>query len=520
MATGRRMRGWSRLMVAASAAPLNYLRWIRQGEMRALANFRRRHPRAGDAPSVIVLLLDKVGHSNALTITVRSVRGALDAARVYSGSEAEGVPAGLPQRNLRAALIALAERHPGAWLLPLFAGDEVSPALGDILARLSSEGDAALVYWDEDRLCTGRREDPWVKPHWDPLLFGAIGGLVGASALPIDVAIQSIDAVEDSPIEPISVHRLLFRIAERKTPKHIPLILTHRGLDGRLNLLPASASSPPTWPSVSIIVPTRDKAELLAACLEGIARTDYPGPIQTIIVDNGSREPAALELIRRSVEDPSTLAIRDEGEFNFSKLNNAAAAVADGDVLCLLNNDVEPISPAWLTELVRFAVQDNVGAVGAQLLYPSGRIQHAGVAIGIGGAAGHVQKGVDPADERFWTWHAVTREVSAVTAAVMVVRKSVFAEVGGFDEDFAVAFNDVDFCLRLKERGLRNIYVAEVRLLHRESESRGNDRSPVQARRFAGELARLQARWGTEDYSDPHFSPLFSRLVERCVLAP
>jgi GT2 family glycosyltransferase len=102
----------------------------------------------------------------------------------------------------------------------------------------------------------------------------------------------------------------------------------------------------------------------------------------------------------------------------------------------------------------------------------------------------------------------------------MVVKKSVFAEVGGFDEDFAVAFNDVDFCLRLKQRGLRNIYVADVRLIHRESESRGKDRLPAQAKRFAGELARLQARWGTEDYYDPYFSPLFSRLVERCVLAP
>ena len=114
----------------------------------------------------------------------------------------------------------------------------------------------------------------------------------------------------------------------------------------------------------------------------------------------------------------------------------------------------------------------------------------------------------------------MTREVSALTAAVLVVKKKDYVGAGGFDEDFAVAFNDVDFCLRLKERGLRNIYVADVRLLHRESESRGKDHLPAQARRFASELARLQERWGTEDYSDPHFSPLFSRLVERCVLAP
>jgi O-antigen biosynthesis protein len=201
-------------------------------------------------------------------------------------------------------------------------------------------------------------------------------------------------------------------------------------------------------------------------------------------------------------------------------LNNLGARAADGELLCLLNNDVEPLDGEWLKTLVRYALEEEVGAVGAQLVYPSGRIQHAGVAVGLGGAAGHVQKGVDPDEPRFWTWQAVTREVSALTAAVLVLRKSRYEEVGGFDEGFAVAFNDIDFCLRLKQRGLRNIYVADVRLLHRESESRGKDRTPERARRFAGELARLQERWGTEEYRDPHFSPLFSALVERCVLNP
>ncbi|NUR45077.1 MAG: glycosyltransferase [Sphingomonas sp.] len=389
------------------------------------------------------------------------------------------------------------------------------------MARSIGAGDDRLVYWDEDRIEAGTRCDPWVKPDWDPLLFRTLGGLVGASAFPLEAMGGVASSVSDVPIEPGAIERLLLDIAQTSRPKHIPLILSHRR--ERAAAMKGGAAIPPApakWPSVSIIIPTRDKAELLAACLNGIDQTDYPGPIQIVVVDNGSSNLEALKLIESLTEDPRALVLRDDGPFNFPRLNNLAASVAEGELLCLLNNDVEPLDREWLTRLVRYAVQDGVGAVGAQLVYPSGRIQHAGVVVGLGGAAGHLQKGVHPDEERFWTWHAVTREVSALTAAVLVVKKKDYVEVDGFDEDFAVAFNDVDFCLRLKQRSLRNIYVADVRLLHRESESRGNDRSPVQVRRFADELARLQERWGTEDYFDPHFSPLFSRLVERCVLAP
>jgi len=406
--------------------------------------------------------------------------------------------------------------------LPLRAGDRLSPALGDVLARSIGAEDDQLIYWDEDRLEAGVRCDPWVKPDWDPLMFGTVGGLLGASVVSLGaVASRAAGSTLDEPVEPGAIERLLFDIAQAKPPKHVPLILSHRA-EGP-SAKEAEAGMPlvtGSWPSVSIIIPSRDRPELLASCLNGIDQTDYPGRIQVIVVDNGSSDPEALELLESVAEDPRALVLRDDAPFNFPRLNNLAASVATGEMLCLLNNDVEPLDRDWLAELVSYAIQNGVGAVGAQLVYPSGRIQHAGVAVGLGGAAGHVQKGVDPEEKRFWTWHAVTREVSALTAAVLVVKKKDYVGAGGFDEDFAVAFNDVDFCLRLKERGLRNIYVADVRLLHRESESRGKDHLPAQARRFASELARLQERWGTEDYSDPHFSPLFSRLVERCVLAP
>jgi O-antigen biosynthesis protein len=522
MATRRRVRGWSSLMVAASKGALNYARWTRHGERRALEQYRRLHPRTKSAPLLVVLLLDMESAPGAAELSVATIRSALGDGVIYSAGPQTGVNQVPGSGGLSEALSTLAERHPTAWLLAINTGDRLSPVLGDVLARALGTGDEVLAYWDEDCLHVDERRDPWVKPDWDPLLFGNVGSLVGASVTSIAVADRVAHSFPDERLDQSGIQRLLMSVAAIERPKHISLILTHRHAPSaarRVTVDPPPA--PSSWPSVSIIIPTRDRPELLAACLEGIGRTDYPGALQIIVMDNGSRDPAALELLKQVEKTPQAKVLRDDGKFNFSRLNNRAASAAGGEFLCLLNNDVEPLDADWLAKLIRYAVTDRAGAVGAQLLYPSGRIQHAGVAIGVGGAAGHVQKGVDPAEPVFWTWHAVTREVSAVTAAVMVVKKSAFDHVGGFDEAaFAVAFNDIDLCLRLKQNGLRNIYVAEARLVHFESESRGDDRSPAHARRFASELALLQERWSTQDYQDPHFSPLFSRLVERCVLAP
>jgi GT2 family glycosyltransferase len=515
MATRRRVRGWSRLMTAASNGPLAYLRWTKHGEPRALERYRRDHPRRENAPRLIALVLNGDATSEAARRSVASIRRALGDVRILW---ADGLDPPSDHSTLSGVLSQFTGQEERAWLLPIYAGDEVSPVSGEIFARSLGIGDEVLTYWDEDLLSEGSRKDPWLKPDWDPLLFGALGGLLGASAVSIGVAQKFASG---APGGRRDVELLLMNVAASARPAHIPLILTHRRLSLAVNRVPAEPPEPGNWPSVSIIIPTRDRPELLAACLKGIERTEYPGAIQTIVVDNGSSDKAALELLEKVESDINSMVLRDAGDFNFSRLNNLAVTVATGELLCLLNNDVEAQDSGWLRTLVSYAAEEGVGAVGPQLLYPSGRVQHAGVVIGLGGAAGHVQKGVDPAEPRFRTWHAVTREVSAVTAAVMVLKKSTFDAVGGFDQEaFAVAFSDIDLCLRLKQRGLRNIYVADVQLLHRESESRGDDRSPVGARRLAGEVARLQERWGTGDYFDPHFNPLFSRLSERCVLRP
>ncbi|PTQ09118.1 hypothetical protein CLG96_14780 [Sphingomonas oleivorans] len=331
------------------------------------------------------------------------------------------------------------------------------------------------------------------------------------------------------------------------SPSHIPLILTHCAApDDRLEpdhwatlvtrrwreqatLLQCGSQQPfyrvappepKIWPSVSIIIPTRDKVELLSACLAGLSRLRYPGACEIIVVDNGTTQPAALRLLEELQADDTVQVIRDDGPFNFSALNNRAAAQAAGDVFCLLNNDVEALDGDWLAAMVRHAVRPDVGAVGSMLLYPDGSVQHAGVAIGIGGAAGHLARGAMPTDPDHFAWHGVTRSVSAVTAACLVVRREAYFSVGGLDAAaFPVAFNDVDFCLKLQQSGLRNVFVAEARLIHHESVSRGKDHAPANIERFNGELARFRKRWGSAEHSDPHYSPLFSRSAEPCLLA-
>jgi len=516
----RRVRGWSQLLVAAAESPDAYRQWTISGEPQLFADFERRHAETAQAAVAVLLVVDEQCQTEQVAQSVRSLHAAFGAdIAIFSTAAVAGC-----ETVGRQGVTDVATSRGLDWLLPVLAGDMVSPRLGEIFPRAAAmAGDAALMFWDEDALSAGgARCDPWIKPGWDPLLFGQLPGLAGASAVRVGrlpTAASLLTGRDD-------LERLLLGIATEPgsgTPVHVPLVLTHRSDRTRLkpDHEPKTLPLPRACPKISILVPTRDQPELLAGCLRGIQETSYPGEIELILIDNGSVDPDALRLIASVHEQPAARVIRDDGPFNFSRLNNQAAAAATGEFLCFLNNDVEPVGPDWLTAMVHHASGQDVGAVGALLLYPDGTIQHAGVAVGVGGAAGHIQKGAHPDDDRFWTWHRVSREVTAVTAAAMVVRKSSFLEVGGFDEAaFPVAFNDVDLCLRLKRAGLRNIFAAEARLVHHESRSRGEDVSPEQVRRFRQELHALQDRWQTQSFVDRHYSPSFSRLVGRCVLTP
>ena len=262
---------------------------------------------------------------------------------------------------------------------------------------------------------------------------------------------------------------------------------------------------------VSVIIPTRDRAALLGPCLEGLFRhTDYPA-MEVIVVDNGSTEAALHELLRQWSSDPRLRVLPSPGPFNYALLNNQAAASAHGEILVLLNNDTEVLHPDWLREMASLAIRADIGAVGAKLLFPSGRIQHAGVILGPRGVAGHDYLFAKAEEEGQQDDLLLLRQVSAVTGACLAVRRDAYMAVGGLDEQrFRVAYNDVDFCLKLAAAGLRNIFTPHAQLLHHESASRGSDFAAERYTLWEVERDAMRAKWGSALDNDPFFPSLLS----------
>jgi GT2 family glycosyltransferase/SAM-dependent methyltransferase len=263
---------------------------------------------------------------------------------------------------------------------------------------------------------------------------------------------------------------------------------------------------------VSIIIPTRDRLELLEPCIESVLHeTAYDSSqIEILVVDNGSTDPATLDYLRRKVRSGEVTVVRDDGDFNFSRLNNRAAEVASGQVLVLLNNDTTVLDPHWLSSLVSRAMNPGVGAVGAKLLYPDGSVQHGGVALGIQGVAAHVNHML-PVDD--WAYDPVadlTHEVAAVTGACLAIRREVYWKVGGLDESLAVAFNDIDLCCATLAHGYRNIYVGRPLMIHHESKSRGLDIKPEQQAAFRREALRARSKHPDLYRNDPYYNPNLS----------
>ncbi len=259
-----------------------------------------------------------------------------------------------------------------------------------------------------------------------------------------------------------------------------------------------------------IIIPTRDRLELLSVCVDSILALTTGVDYGIVVVDNGSVEAGTLAYLDHLREDGRIRVIRDESPFNYSALNNRAVATSTADVVVLLNNDIEIADGAWLRELAVHACRSEIGAVGAKLLYPDGSLQHAGVILGVEGVAAHAYPGFPRSHTGQFGRALAAQRMSAVTAACLAVRRSVFDEVGGLDPDLAVAFNDVDFCLRVGEAGYRNLWLPWVWMYHHESASRGHEDSPEKRARFAGEVELMKARWADVLVSDPAYNPNLS----------
>jgi GT2 family glycosyltransferase len=267
---------------------------------------------------------------------------------------------------------------------------------------------------------------------------------------------------------------------------------------------------PEVPPHVTIIIPTRDRVDLLSRCIDSIRSLSTYTAHDILIVDNGSSAPESQIYLDTAQRDSSISVLRIDEPFNFSRLNNLGAARARGALLCFLNNDTKVISPDWLEEMVSLASREEVGAVGATLYHPDDTIQHAGITLGLGGIAAHAHRGLPRGEAGYFGRSALTQAVSAVSAACLMVRKSVFDEVGGFDEALAVAYNDVDLCLRLERRGLRNVWTPFAELYHFESATRGADTGGDARTRLLAEGQVVRERWRDVLGADPYFNPNLS----------
>ncbi len=433
--------------------------------------------------------------------------------------------------------------------------DELVPhALAEIVRLLINHPAAELVYSDEDKINEqGRRYDPYFKPGWNPdLLLGqnyfchltlyktallrALGGFrVGhEGAQDWDLALRAVERLRDDQI--VHLPKILYHwraiagsTALRADKKNYHTDAAKKSLDDALRrrgwhaeVVPGPARQwrirhalPDQPPLVSLIIPTRNRVEILRPCIESILKlTTYPR-YEVLIVDNGSDDPATLAFLAElAARDPRVRVLRDDGPFNYSALNNRAAREARGELLALVNNDIEPITSGWLEEMVSHALRADIGAVGAMLYYPDDKIQHAGVVLGIAGpkrengVAGHAFKGMARGYHGGMSRLLLAQNYSAVTAACLVVRKSIYEQVGGLNENhLAVSFNDVDFCLRVRKAGYRNLWTPFAELYHHESASRGTDNSPKKIIRAEREAAYMRTTWGPLLDNDPAYNP-------------
>lgn len=262
-------------------------------------------------------------------------------------------------------------------------------------------------------------------------------------------------------------------------------------------------------PLISVIIPNKDHTDDLDICLKSLYEKSSYKNFEVIIVENNSTEKETFEYYEAIAQKHGNIKIvKWEGNFNYSAINNFGVNYAKGEFILLLNNDVEIINGSCLEEMLMFAQRKDVGAVGAKLYYSDDTVQHAGVILGLGGTAGHAHKHFGRSHPGYMARASIAQNLSACTAACLMMRRDVFDEVGGLDENFEVAFNDVDLCMKIRKKGYLVVFTPYAELYHYESKSRGNDSTPEKLERFRGEIDRFKEKWQKQlDDGDPYYNP-------------
>jgi GT2 family glycosyltransferase len=435
----------------------------------------------------------------------------------------------------------------GDYLALLDHDDTLAPfALHEVVAALNETPDADFLYSDEDKLDThGDRVEPNFKPDWSPETLRSRNYVCHLTVLQRDLFERvggfrpGFDGSQD--------YDLVLRATEQaRRIVHVPHVLYHwrmhaqstafakgsknyafeagkRAVNehlGRLGI-DASVHDGPilgtyqvvyhlrTQPLVSVIVPNKDQVALLSRCVESLAKSSYAN-YELVIVENGSQLPETHAYYRELRKQPHVRVVEWTKPFNYAAVNNFAAAQARGDLLLFLNNDTEAINPDWLEAMVKQAVQPGVGAVGAKLYYADDTIQHAGIVVGMGGVAGHSHLFYPRHVAGYMQRLRITQNVAAVTGACLLMPRAVFETVGGFDEGFVLAFNDVDLCLSVLKAGYRVVWTPDAELYHLESKTRGYEDTAEKQARFKREYDLFHLKWGAVlKAGDPYYSPHF-----------
>jgi GT2 family glycosyltransferase len=424
--------------------------------------------------------------------------------------------------------------------------DELSQdALFEVVRALNDNGDLNLIYSDEDKLSMdGVRSEPFFKPDWSPDTFCSYNYICHFTVIRKEI-IDEVGGFRKG-FEGSQDYDLFLRVTD-KTQKifHIPKILYHwRTIDTSVAKDPDSklyafengkkaitehlernklhgkvenASFLGNYriryyleekPKVTILIPSKDKVDVLKRCIDSITEKSSYAAYEIVIIDNGSSKQATNSYYQTLRSNDQIRVLKYDHPFNFSAINNYGVANTDSEYIIFLNNDTEVITEDWIEAMLEFAQRDDVGAVGALLYYPNDTVQHAGVIVGIGGVAGHAHKHSPRDAMGYYSRIKINQNLSAVTAACLMTKKSVFESVGGFDENFSHAFNDIDLCLKIRQNGYLIVYTPYSELYHHESLSRGYEDTPSKINRFADEIIYFKKRWHRElEQGDPYYNP-------------
>jgi len=432
-----------------------------------------------------------------------------------------------------------------------------SHALYFVVETINANPDSQIIYSDEDKIdLQGRRIDPHFKSDWNPDLFYSQNYVSHLGVYKTSL-IKEIGGFRTG-VEGSQDQDLLLRcLPHVKSDQihHIPRVLYHwrmvrgstalargeksyatvAGIKALTDYFVANGPGgvtieaglvshtykvnwpiPKIAPKVSLLIPTRDRKTITEIAVRSIlGKTTYPN-YEIVILDNGSAEHETLAFFKQiQQEDNRVRVLRYDKPFNYSAINNFGVKRTDGELVGLINNDIEVINPEWLTEMVSHAIRPDIGCVGAKLYYSNNLIQHAGVVLGIGGVAGHSHKMFPRNNFGYFSRLILVQNLSSVTAAVLIVRRDIYKQVNGLNEhNLKVAFNDVDFCLKVRQAGYRNLWTPYAELYHHESISRGYDVTPERQARFKTEIEYMKKTWKNELTRDPYYNPNLTKDLE------